>query len=247
MKRPDDKSDLKLDLQNAVAFERLTAYVDGELSAAQALEVEAALASDAKARETVDLLRRDSLLVRAAFDESLTEPLPDGLLKTLDAAVVQKGWEEQPRTRKGAGRLPLGMRILGQMTGQISWRLALGGSLAAFVFGLFVSYQLLDARLEQRLAAFSAQQESDRALHNATLEAALEDYVSGESATWHNPESGSRGEITPIRTFKNPQGNWCREYASREMRGEEQEERKAIACRQDDGRWQTRILILRDS
>jgi surface antigen len=75
----------------------------------------------------------------------------------------------------------------------------------------------------------------------------LEEYVSGQSASWHNPESGNRGEITPIRTFKSPEGTWCREYSTQETRGALQETRQAIACREGNGRWQTRVLILQDS
>lgn len=60
--------------------ETLMAYVDGELSPAEAAAVEAALASDAGARAQVEQLRSLSLRVRAAFSPELSDAVPAGLL-----------------------------------------------------------------------------------------------------------------------------------------------------------------------
>lgn len=226
-------------LASTPAERQIASYLDGEISAAEALEIETELGRNPVARDRLEKMRRDGVLLRAAFDESLAEPLPERVLKTLEAAT-------EP-ARKGHAVPSWISRILSPVGQGISWPYALAGSLATFLFGLFVSYQLLDARITREFAAFSAQQEQDQALHNAALAAALEEYVSGQSASWHNPESGNSGEITPIRTFKNPEGTWCREYASQEIRGSLQETRQAIACRESDGRWQTRIVILQDS
>ncbi|MBV8168047.1 MAG: zf-HC2 domain-containing protein, partial [Alphaproteobacteria bacterium] len=54
----------------------LVAYVDGELDAASAREVERALEASPVARNTVAKLRAGAALVRAAFAEALHEPPP---------------------------------------------------------------------------------------------------------------------------------------------------------------------------
>jgi hypothetical protein len=124
------KDSAKLDRE-----ERVAAYLDGEVSAAEALEVEAELARDPAARDRFEKLRHDSLLLRAAFDEGLAEPLPERVLQTLQG-VTSLGNEK-------ADALSWLSRIFSRGNRGISWPLAVGGSLATFFFGLFVSYQLL--------------------------------------------------------------------------------------------------------
>ena len=59
----------------------LSAYVDGELDAAAIAEVEALLASDPKARRTIETYRETSALLRAAFAEPLFTGDADRLLR----------------------------------------------------------------------------------------------------------------------------------------------------------------------
>jgi anti-sigma factor RsiW len=69
----------------------LVAYVDGELDAATAREVERALETSPAARNTVAQLRTSAALVRAAFAEALHEPPPAGLVAQL-RATPHEGW-----------------------------------------------------------------------------------------------------------------------------------------------------------
>jgi anti-sigma factor RsiW len=64
----------------------LVAYVDGELDAATAREVERMLESSPAARNTVARLRASASLVRAAFADAVHEPPPPGLIEMLHAA-----------------------------------------------------------------------------------------------------------------------------------------------------------------
>jgi anti-sigma factor RsiW len=72
----------------------LVAYVDGELDAASAREVEQALEASPVARNTVAKLRASAALVRAAFADALHEPPPPGLVAMLRAATPRR----RPRT-----------------------------------------------------------------------------------------------------------------------------------------------------
>lgn len=64
----------------------LVAYVDGELDAATAREVEQALETSPAARSTVARLRSSASLVRAAFADAVHEPPPARLVELLRAA-----------------------------------------------------------------------------------------------------------------------------------------------------------------
>ncbi len=84
----------------------------------------------------------------------------------------------------------------------------------------------------------------------AAVSLALETHVSGAPAEWHNPDSGSRGRVEPVRTFKISTGQWCREYVhTLEFHGrwELRESRRAIACRGADGVWKTRLQLGEES
>ena len=81
----------------------LVAYVDGELDAATAREVEDALETSAAARNTVAKLRSSATFVRAAFAEALHEPPPAGLVAMLRAAT--------PRRRPARHWLPIAASI----------------------------------------------------------------------------------------------------------------------------------------
>ena len=125
--------------------------------------------------------------------------------------------------------------------------MALAASFAALVIGLGVSFHLTDQRVEQRLAALQAQVDADQRYREAALAAALEKRISGETVTWENPDSGHSGEVTPVRTFKSSQGQWCREYAASTWISEKQEFQRAIACREAGGLWKTRLVLMSNS
>ena len=52
------------------------------------------------------------------------------------------------------------------------------------------------------------------------------------------------GSGTPIRTFQNSDGDWCREYRQQSNLLGSIESRRAIACRSAAGDWENRLLAL---
>jgi surface antigen len=217
--------------------ETLVAYVDGQLDARGAAQVEAALAESAGARETVRQLREGAALLRAAFNEPMSEPIPDRVLETIEKAVNKAAGERAARQTDQTSR---------RMSGLGPWQMALAASFAALMVGLGAGLFISDYRVEQRLAALEAAVEADRQVRNEALMAALEKSVSGETVAWENPDSGRYGSITPVRTFKTTRGQWCREYAADEWLGDKQEMRRAIACREAEGQWKTRVVLIGD-
>src|SRR5262249_30064480 len=66
--------------------EDLVAYVDGELPAAEAREIETWLGGDAEARERRRHLQEDALALRGLFGAVLREPVPAALGAAIGAA-----------------------------------------------------------------------------------------------------------------------------------------------------------------
>ncbi|MDH3473541.1 MAG: RT0821/Lpp0805 family surface protein [Rhodospirillales bacterium] len=217
--------------------ETLVAYVDGQLDARETARVEATLAESAGARETVRQLREGAALLRAAFNEPMSEPMPERVLETIDKAANKAVAARASRQCNRASRW---------MSGLSPWQMALAASIAALMVGLGAGFFVSDYRVERRLAALEAVVEADRQARNDALVAALEKNVSGETVAWENPDSGRRGSITPVRTFKTTRGQWCREYAADEWLGDKQELRRAIACREAEGLWKTRVVLVGD-
>jgi anti-sigma factor RsiW len=207
--------------------ESLVAYVDGQLDQSETARVELALAENPEARETVRRLRESAELLRSAFNEPLNAPVPARVLEAIHLATPERPREGIPWRR--------------------AWPVALAASLALLIIGLGGGLLLVDYRVEQELARLQAVGQADQSAREAALFQALEENVSGEAVAWRNPDNGRIGEITPVRTFKNRVGQWCREYTAMEALAGETAFRRAIACRVPEGQWKTRAVLISDS
>ena len=67
---------------------------------------------------------------------------------------------------------------------------------------------------------------------------ALEYAPAGDAVAWENPDSGHYGSVTPIRTWQQPSGEYCREFQQQAAIGGEVQAVYGTACRQPDGQWQ---------
>ena len=67
---------------------------------------------------------------------------------------------------------------------------------------------------------------------------ALENYRTGETATWRNPDTGHHGSFTPTTTYQQTDGSYCREFQQTITVGGEVHQGYGTACRQPDGTWQ---------
>ena len=80
----------------------------------------------------------------------------------------------------------------------------------------------------------------DRADRQAMAERtqhALEKTESGKISTWHNPDSGHSGTVTPQPAYTNKKDEYCREYQQTVTVGGKTETAYGTACRQADGTW----------
>jgi surface antigen len=71
-----------------------------------------------------------------------------------------------------------------------------------------------------------------------TVQEALETARSRTSLSWSYVEDGSKGEITPLRTYRTTAGFYCREYVEIiQTATDGSNQRQRTACRDNDGLW----------
>ena len=208
----------------------LVAYVDGELDLETAREVEAMLERDAESREFVAALRECSASVRVAYNDALYEEVPARLVSILERA----------RTEGQAAPVSPGRHHSG-------WRVALAASLAALAVGFGGGFISGDWRAHRGVELATQLRAQDREVFERTLNRTLENEISGTAVSWRNPETGTSGLITPVRTYKDASGRYCREYRKAvEARGE-LEETYVLACRTGEGTWKTEAIIFKNA
>jgi len=84
---------------------------------------------------------------------------------------------------------------------------------------------------------FAQMSDVDVSLANSALDTALESRVSGAAVSWRNPETGSHGSITPLKSFRNGNGTFCRRYSEELVIGGRRARFEDLACRQGRRYW----------
>lgn len=146
------------------------------------------------------------------------------LFLTLSGCAPEMGPKETGGTILGAGTGALIGSQFGHGPGRI---VAVAvGTLAGALIGQGVGQSLdrADSLVMQKNAQYS-----------------LEHTRTNQPTTWVNPDSGNSGEFTPTRTYKNDEGQYCREYTQTVVIGGQEQQAYGTACRQPDGSW----LIIR--
>jgi surface antigen len=107
---------------------------------------------------------------------------------------------------------------------------ALHGGTAGIIGGILAG-GLIGGAIGDRMDA------ADRRDAEKAAQQALEKEPSGTAVAWHNPDSDHSGTVTPVRTFQNSDGQYCREYRQTVDIGGKQQQAYGTACRQPDGSW----------
>lgn len=221
-------------MTKTMTSETLSAYLDGELDTSESAEIEKAFAESQATRRDLEQLRDLNDLLSETYEEMLRQPisldLASRVQREFDDRRISRADDTTERDRRSSWRHSLAASI----------SVALVAAALAFAAGYFVSNQ----QHEARLAALSEQLAADRQAFEDVIALALEQRLSGETVDWENPTSGNRGAITPVRTFRNANGQWCREYREEASLGLDLRSHSAIACRTADGEWQTRLVAV---
>jgi len=219
----------------------LVAYADGELGVMESLAVEAALERDPALREKVGALRETAALLRDAYAPLLREVVPIPIRALVEAAPVSA--EDTPGNviypARFGWRAAPAMRALTRIA----------AALALVVAGAAAGWVAAGQRGPSHLAAAQlAVGQLDAAIQSAAValvQRTLENRVSGASDVWRDPGSGATLAVTPVRTFKDGDDRYCREYRETVSRGGEQVLlRFGVACRDDAGHWKARFHVI---
>jgi len=219
-----------------LTYEILSAYVDGALSEDDQRAVEAALETDAGARETVERLRRVTELTRAAFQDPIAEPVPQRLVDTVlsgkalsDALGRERVRSTAQRRTVGRGGRPNTGRSMSQLR---RFALPLAAGLVASI-GLGVvlvgTTNIVgpDAR-RQQVAVGPVRAGS-------ALEMALNNLAMGEQAKLAQDQA-----VLLVGTFRDRSQRICREFEVLEVAADQDGAVVAagLACRRQDTAWQ---------
>ena len=83
----------------------------------------------------------------------------------------------------------------------------------------------------------SSLDKADAQYANRAAQDAFENYPSGQSSSWRNPDSGNSGAVKPTTTYQASNGQYCREYEQTITVNGRSELAYGTACRQSDGTW----------
>ena len=78
---------------------------------------------------------------------------------------------------------------------------------------------------------------SDRAAYDNTTQMGLNKAGDGQVVEWRNPETGNSGIFRATNTYRNPNGQNCRQYRSTVAFQGGVKSGNGIACQQADGTW----------
>jgi surface antigen len=78
---------------------------------------------------------------------------------------------------------------------------------------------------------------SDRSAYDDTTHKGLASASDGQVVEWRNPETGSSGIFRPTRSYRNAQGQPCRQYRAAVAFTDSVRSGAGIACQQADGSW----------
>ena len=85
--------------------------------------------------------------------------------------------------------------------------------------------------------------ESLPARYSQVVDAALENNLSGKPTDWKAPLGGRTVTVTPVRTFKDADGLYYREYTLVVSGRQQQTRVNALAYRAGQGRWKTKAVF----
>ena len=93
-----------------------------------------------------------------------------------------------------------------------------------------------------RVADAAPPSEVDLAYARAAASEALAHTGKDQSVPWQNPNTGARGNITPLETSYTEGGQRCRDFLASYAHGATQEWLQGAACRTSQGNWEVKSL-----
>jgi hypothetical protein len=204
----------------AAEFDHLTlsAYMDGELDPQTMQSVERYLDNDAAARRFVIEAMRTTVLLRAGSNAALHEPVPNRLLNV---------FAPPPEKRRLWPRGPFPA-------------MKLAAALALVVVGVGLGL------IFQPMADPSGQRPSFQPLsaYRQVISQSLETHLSGDPLAIDLDTAGARIIITPIKTYRNKDGQYYRGFTMELISDDAQRTYRGMAYRMGKSDWRTAALFM---
>ena len=193
----------------------LSSYVDGELDPESMREVEAYLESDADARRYVVNAVKTTARLRESMNKVLYEEVPEHLINTIlprQNKEYRRSTVFQPLFRMAAAIILI---LLGFGAG---WLVPTNGDQPAFKLS----------------TPFPAR-------YNQVVQEAMEYNISGEPRQWQSPENQAVIIVTPVKTYRDKNGQYFREFRMEVSTASERRQVNGLAHRQK-GEWKTKAV-----
>ena len=193
----------------------LSSYVDGELDPESMREVEAFLESDSDARKYVVNAVRTTARLRESMNKVLYEEVPQHLINTILPQQKKEGRLStvfQPLFRMAAAIILI---LLGFGAG---WLVPTNGDEPVFTM----------------LTPFPAG-------YKRVVNDAMEHNLSGAPRQWQSPENQAVIIVTPVKTYRDKNGQYFREFRMEVSTTTERQQINGLAYRQN-GEWKTKAV-----
>lgn len=193
----------------------LSSYVDGELDPELMSEVEAFVESDADARRYVVNAVKTTARLRESLNKVLYEEVPEHLIQAIMSTPKKQSRLSDvfhPAFRMAAAIV---LVLAGFGAG---WLLPTGGDRPSFTMP----------------APFPAS-------YNQVVQEAMEYNLSGTPRQWQSPENQAVIIVTPVKTYRDKNGQYFREFHMEVATTTEQRQFNGLAYRHK-GEWKTKAV-----
>ncbi len=191
----------------------LSSYIDGELDTETMHAVDMYIQENEEAKCYILQTVKVNADLRASMNATLHEEIPGQLLDAVKNVP-----------KKETGRFAPLLRI------------------AAAIVLVFIGLGAGTFMRSNKDLSFSTAMMPLPARYSHVIEEALENNVSGTSHQWQEPQSTLRVDVTPVKTYRDKQGVFYREYRLEITSANERSQLNGVAYRDDSGKWQTKVL-----
>ncbi len=154
-----------------------------------------------------------------------------GLLAGAGAVAEPPPWSTAARGKAEDGKNPGVGRCDGNIIGSVSdgsSTIGSGGEGRAAMVGGAIIGALVGGTIGGKMDQFDQH----------CIGRSLEHGDDGKTIWWENSEAKARYGVTPMRSFENSAGRYCREYRTTALLDGRVRQAFGTACRQPDGAWQ---------
>jgi len=204
--------------------ELIMAYVDGELEEDLSRQVKEAIEKRPELLQQAQMFRDSGTMLKGVYDSPLHETIPERLIKTVKGSRQESPWLRIRNLLRSFMQIP-------------TWLPAHGVAfILILLFGGAMGY-LGSGMISPRNGSFPF------LLTSEGFSRGMERTISGQTFTL----DGRSIQVTPIATFVDKSGRYCRQYELMSKKGGRIKVAQGVAFRKQSGTWQMWIFVVSES